>query len=82
MPAPTMKSNYVKTHFAQVLDRVEQGEEITITRRGRVVARIVPEAPADLDVHPLEVLFDEGPRFGDDFRLPPRTRRPPRDINL
>ena len=33
-----------KTHFAQLLQRVEGGEEITITRRGRVVARLVPAA--------------------------------------
>ena len=32
-----------KTHFARVLDRVEQGETITITRHGRPIARIVPE---------------------------------------
>ena len=25
-----------KTHFAQLLQRVERGEEITITRRGKV----------------------------------------------
>jgi prevent-host-death family protein len=31
-----------KTHFAQLLQRVERGEEITITRRGKVVARLVP----------------------------------------
>ena len=33
-----------KTHFAQLLQRVERGEEITITRRGRAVARLVPVA--------------------------------------
>jgi prevent-host-death family protein len=31
-----------KTHFAQLLQHVERGEEITITRRGKVVARLVP----------------------------------------
>lgn len=31
-----------KTHLSQLLERVEQGEEITITRRGRAVARLVP----------------------------------------
>lgn len=34
-----------KTHFSQLLDRVEKGEEITISRRGRVVARLVPAVP-------------------------------------
>jgi prevent-host-death family protein len=33
-----------KTHFAQLLERVERGEEIVITRRGRAVARLVPAA--------------------------------------
>ena len=34
---------YAKIHFASVLDRVAAGEEIVITRRGKPVARIVPE---------------------------------------
>ncbi len=33
-----------KTHLAQLLDRVARGEEICITRNGRPVARLVPEA--------------------------------------
>ncbi|HTI49759.1 MAG TPA: type II toxin-antitoxin system prevent-host-death family antitoxin [Planctomycetaceae bacterium] len=31
-----------KTHFSQLLERVEAGEEITITRHGSPVARLVP----------------------------------------
>jgi prevent-host-death family protein len=31
-----------KNKLGQLLDLVEQGEEVTITRRGKVVARIVP----------------------------------------
>ncbi|HEX6256917.1 MAG TPA: type II toxin-antitoxin system Phd/YefM family antitoxin [Euzebyales bacterium] len=31
-----------KTHLSQLLRRVAAGEEITITRRGRDVARLVP----------------------------------------
>jgi len=31
-----------KTHFAELLSRAERGEEITITRRGKPVARLVP----------------------------------------
>jgi len=31
-----------KTHLSQLLDRVEQGEIIEITRRGHPVARLVP----------------------------------------
>jgi prevent-host-death family protein len=33
-----------KTHFAQLLERVQRGEEIIITRRGKPVARLVPAA--------------------------------------
>jgi prevent-host-death family protein len=31
-----------KTHFSDLLDRVEQGDRITITRHGRAVATLVP----------------------------------------
>ena len=31
-----------KTHLARLLDRVAGGETVTITRRGRPVARLVP----------------------------------------
>ncbi len=34
-----------KTHLSQLLDRVEQGEEIVITRHGAEVAKLVPLAP-------------------------------------
>ena len=33
-----------KTHFSQLLEQVEAGEEITITRHGTPVARLVPVA--------------------------------------
>lgn len=32
-----------KTHFSSLLDKVENGEEVLITRHGKAVARIVPE---------------------------------------
>lgn len=35
-----------KTHFSALIERAEKGEEITITRRGKPVARIVPVKPA------------------------------------
>ena len=31
-----------KTHLSALLERVERGEEITITRHGKAVARLVP----------------------------------------
>jgi prevent-host-death family protein len=35
-----------KTHLSALLERVERGEEITITRHGRAVARLVPAGGA------------------------------------
>lgn len=36
-----------KTHLAALLERVERGEEVLITRHGKAVARLVPVATAD-----------------------------------
>jgi prevent-host-death family protein len=36
-----------KTRLSELLDRVEKGEQIVITRRGRPVARLVPEGRID-----------------------------------
>lgn len=35
----------VQHHLAEVLDWVARGEEVTVTRRGKIVARIVPALP-------------------------------------
>jgi prevent-host-death family protein len=34
-----------KSHFSALLDEVEAGEEIVVTRRGKIVARLVPDHP-------------------------------------
>jgi prevent-host-death family protein len=34
-----------KAHFSALLAAVEAGEELAITKRGRVIARLVPDAP-------------------------------------
>jgi prevent-host-death family protein len=34
-----------KNRLGALLDRVEQGEEIVITRRGRPVAKLIPTGP-------------------------------------
>jgi prevent-host-death family protein len=39
-----VQASAAKTHLPQLLDEVERGETIIITRRGRRIARIVPEA--------------------------------------
>ena len=38
-----------KTHLPQLLDSVERGEVVVITRRGRPAARLVPVSLADAD---------------------------------
>lgn len=35
----------MKAHFSALLAEVARGEEIAITRHGRVIARLVPERP-------------------------------------
>ncbi|MGH7041966.1 MAG: type II toxin-antitoxin system Phd/YefM family antitoxin [Acetobacteraceae bacterium] len=39
-----MQASEAKTHLPQLLDDVERGETIVITRHGRPIARLVPEA--------------------------------------
>lgn len=39
----TIQASEAKTHFLRILDEVERGQTITVTRHGRAVARIVPE---------------------------------------
>ena len=47
-----IKASDAKTHLLRLLDAVEQGESIVITRRGQAIARLVPEVDrrqADID---------------------------------
>lgn len=46
MPETRVGAYHAKTHLAQLLDRVEKGERITITRHGRPVADLVPPVGA------------------------------------
>ena len=39
-----IQASEAKTHLPQILDEVERGETIIITRHGRAIARLVPEA--------------------------------------
>jgi prevent-host-death family protein len=47
-----------KTHFSQLLDKVANGESITITRHGEPVAQLIPAKPAR-DPQALEALVEE-----------------------
>ena len=44
-----------KTHLSHLLDQVEAGEEIIITRRGQPVARI---SPVEKPKHPVKTLAE------------------------
>ncbi len=46
MKANKVGAYYAKTHLAQLLDRVQRGDRITITRHGTPVADLVPPAGA------------------------------------
>jgi prevent-host-death family protein len=39
-----VQASEAKTHLPQLLDEVERGETVVITRHGRPIARLVPEA--------------------------------------
>jgi len=62
-----------KTHFAALLDRVERGERISITRHGRVVAVLVP--PPEMPDRTVEEAIAEilemrkGRALGDDLSV-------------
>ena len=54
-----------KTHLPRLLDSVERGETVVITRRGRPAARLVPVTSDGLDAR---VVIDE-------FKTYSRSRR-------
>ena len=39
-----IQASEAKTHLPRLLDEVERGETLIITRHGRAIARLVPEA--------------------------------------
>lgn len=50
----TIGSYDAKTHLARLLDEVAEGKTVTITRRGREVARLVP--PSRQNAQPDEII--------------------------
>ena len=50
----TVGAYEAKTHLPRLLELVENGETITITKHGREVARLVPVSPTA--VAPVEVI--------------------------
>jgi prevent-host-death family protein len=58
-----------KTHLSRLLQRVANGEEVTIARAGVPVARLVPVAPVKKKIRPLGM--DRGRVWvADDFDAP------------
>lgn len=68
----TVGSYEAKTHLPQLLERVEHGEIITITRHGKPVARLVPAVASTprpdvvAAIAAMQTFQDEeGPTLGD-----------------
>lgn len=61
---PSMKTATVanaKSHLSSLLAAVEAGEEVVITRRGRPIARLVPEPGTACNWDTLEAWVESGP---------------------
>ena len=72
----TVGSYEAKTHLPRLLERVERGETITITRHGKPVARLVPAAPMAARPEIAAVIEamrtfqeQEAPTLGDDLSI-------------
>lgn len=63
-----------KTHFSQLLSRVEKGEKIVITKHGEKIAMLVPignEIQNDIVVEAMEAIrsLRKGLRLGKDLTI-------------
>lgn len=59
MTAPSKSSvglHEAKTNLSRLLRRVEAGEEITLLRRGKPIARLVPSVNTGLQQRPLGLM--------------------------
>jgi prevent-host-death family protein len=59
-----------KTHFSELLERAEKGEEIVITKRGKVVARLVP-AQKSVDATAVRAVLDRMRKRAKTARIDP-----------
>jgi prevent-host-death family protein len=55
----TVGAYEAKTHLAQLLERVARGEKITITKRGKPIAMLVPPPPSAKDIKQVVKEFQE-----------------------
>ena len=63
-----------KTHLPQLLERVARGEEFTITKHGKPIARLVPAAPTRPKPEVKQVIeelkaFSKGNTLGTDLTI-------------
>lgn len=63
-----IQASDAKARLAQLLDEVERGESVIITRHGRPVARLVPEA--DMQAVEKRKLIEEIKEFRRSLRNP------------
>jgi prevent-host-death family protein len=49
-PVESYNVGEAKAHFSEILERVSEGEEVLLTRRGKPIARVVPAAQAGRSV--------------------------------
>jgi prevent-host-death family protein len=59
----TVGSFEAKTKLAELLDKVEAGETVTITRRGKPVAKLVPAAEEESERARRRALIEEIKRW-------------------
>jgi prevent-host-death family protein len=43
----TIQASEAKTHFLRILNEVERGESVIISRRGKRVTRLIPDSEID-----------------------------------
>jgi prevent-host-death family protein len=54
----TIQASEAKTHFLRILDDVERGASVIITRHGRRIARIQPERDREIDAERAKRAFE------------------------
>ncbi len=56
MNTQTMGAFEAKTHFSKILEAIEQGEQVIITKHGHPVARIIPFKEKEDRVHVSNII--------------------------
>ena len=67
-PMRTIGVRELKEHTSRILEEVrEKGDEVQITRHGRVIARLVPVLPTPPDTHELDAVWSEMDKLADEI---------------